>query len=256
MENIKANFHTHLYLCKHATGNTDDYVSLAVKKGYERIGISDHGYVPSFILEKTRRMTKEQYKDIYLKELREAKEKYKGQIEVFFGLEIEYCQELTELYDEYLTELDYLILGQHLFKKDGKYISVYYKKLSDQDIIDYTDQLVEGLKTKKFRILAHPEIFAHDNLEWTSLHEELSKRIITAAIESNTILELNVNGLRTNKYAQIIYPRMEFWKLVSETNALVMVNDDCHSLEHLGDEATIKGYELAKKLKLNLVSNI
>ena len=39
---IQTNYHTHTYLCRHATGTIDDYINRAIELGYTDIGISDH----------------------------------------------------------------------------------------------------------------------------------------------------------------------------------------------------------------------
>ena len=49
---IKDNFHTHIYLCKHATGNAEDYIKRAIELNYESIGISDHGPLTEYFLNK------------------------------------------------------------------------------------------------------------------------------------------------------------------------------------------------------------
>ena len=78
MMKIKDNFHTHIYLCKHATGNVEDYVKRAIELNYESIGISDHGPLTEYFLDKfvTRRMTIDEYKNIYLPEIITAKKKF------------------------------------------------------------------------------------------------------------------------------------------------------------------------------------
>ena len=71
---MKANYHTHLKLCGHAEGMSNDYVKVAVEEGFEIIGISDHGPIPrSFMSPKEytynwldRQMTYEDFLNIYL----------------------------------------------------------------------------------------------------------------------------------------------------------------------------------------------
>ena len=41
---IKANYHTHTFLCNHAEGHVEDYVKQAVAYGFEEIGMCDHGF--------------------------------------------------------------------------------------------------------------------------------------------------------------------------------------------------------------------
>ena len=49
---MKANYHTHLSLCGHAVGMSEDYVKVAIEAGYEELGMSDHGPIkPEFMTE-------------------------------------------------------------------------------------------------------------------------------------------------------------------------------------------------------------
>ena len=54
---LKANYHTHTYLCGHATGDVDDYVNEAIRLGFSELGMSDHAHTPEYF------MTKDEYYD-------------------------------------------------------------------------------------------------------------------------------------------------------------------------------------------------
>ncbi|HOA64173.1 MAG TPA: PHP domain-containing protein, partial [Bacilli bacterium] len=84
---ITSNYHTHTYLCRHAQGKPEDYIKRAIEVGYKEIGISDHGPIFSNSL---KRMSLDEFHQIYLKELNEAIEKYQYQITIYKGLEVEY----------------------------------------------------------------------------------------------------------------------------------------------------------------------
>ena len=73
---ILANYHTHMYLCRHAEGHVEDYVKKAVESGYEEIGISDHIVWPEDWKKElhARRMTTEEFHNVYLAEINECKE--------------------------------------------------------------------------------------------------------------------------------------------------------------------------------------
>ena len=61
---MKNNYHTHHYLCGHAIGNVEDYVLVAIKEGFNEIGISDHGPINATAFP---RMTKDEFYNVYLK---------------------------------------------------------------------------------------------------------------------------------------------------------------------------------------------
>ena len=271
---IQTNYHTHTYLCKHATGTIEDYVKRAIELGYTDIGISDHCPFTEE-LEKliySKRMNMDDFRNIYLPELEEVKNKYKGIINVHRAVEVEYFDEFKELYKELDELLDYMILGQHYFKYEGKYLSIY-SQLSLDMLEVYADTVVEALNTGYFKIFAHPDIFSWGYPFWDDECINVTKKIIDAAVKNNVILEINANGIRncekSHRYITIpsndrkkkdihnwAYPNMEFFKLCKDSNVLLMVNDDAHDPLHILDEDTLKAYELAEKLGLNLVNKL
>ena len=261
---IKDNFHTHIYLCKHAVGNTENYVKKAINLGYESIGISDHGPILEHYKEKfySRRMNFDEYYNIYLKEIEEAKKDFGEQINVLGAVEIEYYDDMLDIYHNTLKELDYLILGQHNIKLPNGTFKTVYQCNSTEHLELYTDSVIKGLNTGFFSILAHPDIFMMFYQKWDNSAILSAKKIIEASIKNNVLLELNANGIRkglittTEGLRTYKYPRIEFWRLVATyKNAKIIVSDDAHEVHHLKDEATIEAYKIANELKLNIEDN-
>ena len=259
---IKTNYHTHTYLCKHAEGTPSDHVNLAKSKGYVEIAITDHGPLIDEIYNRihTRRMNFEQYKDIYLPELEKAK-KIDG-ITVFTGLEIEFFDEMSFNYSEFLKDLDLLVLGQHYYHYQDIIFSVYDIK-DYGGMLAYADQLIKGIKSGFFKFVAHPDIYCWNYPIWDDNCIAIAKKIIQASIDQNMPLEINANGIRNSKrknhvssasdgHVSYSYPKYEFWKLAKEMNATVIINDDTHWFNTLQDEHTIEAYELAHELKLTI----
>ena len=75
------NYHTHMYLCRHATGTSEDYILKAIEEGYSEIGISDHGPYHDYLKRKlnSRRMTMNEFFNDYIPDLNRLKEQYKDQ---------------------------------------------------------------------------------------------------------------------------------------------------------------------------------
>ncbi len=249
-----ANYHTHTYLCGHAEGTVEDYVKKAIEENLKVIGISDHGPFCDDLNDIiTRRMNFDEYHLIYLKELEIAKQKYEKKIQVKKGLEIEYLKKMIPFYDHFLQDLDYLILGQHLVEEDNTVIDIY-RYMNSKMIGLYKESVLKGMASKKFKILAHPEIFNWAYPEWDELCQETSVAIISSAIENDVALELNANGMRRKRVINRqgeethLYPRLEFWRLVAKTNAKVIISDDAHYLCHLNDDVTRRAQHFARDL--------
>lgn len=266
---IKSNYHTHTFLCKHAIGDVDDYVKRAIRLGYHTIAITDHGPFPDFLQKRlhSRRMSAEQYDKMYLDQLGRAKKEHKKDICILSGVEIEYMDELAPFYERAKGELDFLILGQHYIKSMDEYVSIFDHPLTKEEVEIYVDTVTKAMDSKMFKIFAHPEIFSWDIKEWNEVCEYASKRIIASAIKNNVILEINVNGVRNSLYQNKViknkegvnfpYPRIEFWRLVEQTDALVMINDDAHAPNRICDEYTIMVYKsIIGNSKIKLINKI
>ena len=257
---MKTNYHTHHYLCGHAEGNAEDYVLEAIKHGFTEIGISDHGPINGIAFP---RMTKEEFYNIYIKDIDEAIEKYGEKIKIYKALEIEFIEDDFEHYKELLKSIDYLILGCHYYKglRDMSEYSLYIVNTHER-LECYTKLIENALDTKLFKILAHPDLFIHGYGELDSFGEECVKRIVDAVIRNDVLIEFNAGGIRSNKrfdeYGNPLYavPNDKFWKIVEKTNAKVIINSDCHRPEELNDSAFQKAHELARTYSLNVVNMI
>lgn len=262
MVKIKTNYHTHCLLCRHAQGMPHDYIEKAIELGLEDIGISDHGpIIPNW-----KRMNYEEFLNVYLKDIDYSIEKYSNKIKIYKGLEIEYYKGFDSFgyYNILLNKLDYLILGQHDLIIDKKIYDVFSNEMKKEHIKEYTDEVISALNTGYFKILAHPDVFMHRYTgNWDDELETMSRRIIEEAIKNNVYLELNVNGARRGYKKRIdgeirwSYPYLEFWKLVSEyKDAKIVLNSDCHKVEHLYDEMVEEVIEFSKMLNLKIVERI
>jgi len=259
---VKTNYHTHTYLCRHANGNPSDYVKKAIELGFEAIGISDHAPF-SELADRSIRMRPDEY-PLYLKELKESIDRYKDSIRIYKGLEIEYLPNKLEYYKQVLcNDLDYLALGQHYVpdpkSPDG------LKSIYDLDNIDqirsYTYTLTEAMDTGLFKFICHPDIMLFHVKDFDEDIVMESKKIIAKAIETKTPLEINANGIRmglrkTKEGLRYRYPRLEFWKLVSEMKPIVIVSADAHDPSLLYDEAMNEAYEFARQLGIEVEEDI
>ena len=253
---IKTNYHTHCYLCGHAQGLPIDYIILAIDHGYQEIGISDHG---PLLDNWTYRMNMNDFYQIYLQNIDEAIDKFADAITIYKGLELEYLEEYNQHYQNLLESLDYLILGQHIVQIDGEIFDIF-GDVDDQFLIAYKDAVIKAMKTKYFKILAHPDLYLFSYRRWNDLTEKIARDIIEAAIENNVFLEINCNGIRRGRIKNeqnetvYIYPRKEFWKIVSEYKAAkIMIGEDNHAFKHVDDYACQAARDFADDLGLKVI---
>ena len=94
---MKANYHTHTPLCRHAWGSEEEYVQKAIKEGLEILGFSDHA-PHIFAVENFNSPARMDISQIgqYFETLLNLREKYKDYIEILIGFETEYYPLLWE----------------------------------------------------------------------------------------------------------------------------------------------------------------
>ena len=110
---MKVNLHTHTTRCYHAWGTDEEYVQSAIQAGFDVLGFSDHTPFPYengyFNGDK---MEMDQLED-YISSVEHLREKYRGQIQIFLGLECESVPRFFPFLRELRSRLDYMILGNH-----------------------------------------------------------------------------------------------------------------------------------------------
>ena len=85
---MRVDLHNHTPLCNHAEGEMKEYIQKAIEVGTEYLGFSDHApmdFDPKY------RMKFEQMKE-YEQEVLENKSRYKEQITILLGYEVDYLQ--------------------------------------------------------------------------------------------------------------------------------------------------------------------
>ena len=232
-------FHIHTFRCKHA-GDEDDelYIRKAIELGAKSIVFTDHAPFPGNPF--GNRMDIEELPE-YINTLDILKGKYNKRIQVCIGLEIEYLPSFKEYYKELSDneKIDWLILGQHMYEYEpGVYSFSDTKEVKDQvEYIGLCEAMIEGMETRLFRVVAHPDRAFRRRKVWDDSMNELSRRLIETAIETGTVLEKNVSSLgRKHQYWE------EFWNLLEgilqedESKQAFWVNGlDAHSVAELDE---------------------
>lgn len=258
---MRTNFHTHTQRCRHAQGSEEDYIKEALAKGMSQLGFSDHAPYPD--VDFGRRMLYEELED-YLEEVERLREKYREEIVIRRGLEIEYLPRYRSYYEELLAKqkVEYLLMGEHFYiDTKGNRANTYEIASSTQEYIAYAETVAEGMRTGLFKAVAHPDLYMLNHFAWNEDCKRAADLIIETAIATDTILEYNANGLRwpQDSYPDGVrqpYPYEGFWKMVAEAPVRVMVGSDCHSPQALWDEAMEMSYRNLQELGIEPVREL
>lgn len=254
---MKANFHTHTELCRHAQGKPEDYAEEAVKKGLSLLAFTDHAPFPD--ADYGYRMMYNEL-DLYIEEVLKTREDYSSKLKVLNSVEIEYLPKYENLnyYNWLLSKknMDFLLLGQHFFETKNGNIQNITSLPQAELAVEYAESCRRAMKTGYFKIMAHPDLFCiNEQFSWNDFYEKASDIIIESALLTGTRLEYNANGLRRgikhypdgDRYQ---YPHENFWKKVQEAGISVIAGSDAHSPEVLWDSAMEGAVQNLKAMNL------
>ncbi len=256
---VNYNLHTHTYRCNHASGTDEEYVLKAIEKGIKVLGFSDHAPFKD-IHHYGMRMDYEEL-DGYIKSITSLKEKYKDQIEIHIGLEIEYDKKYLSYYRELLNNgIEYLILGQHCYYENGE-VRYWMKHIDDFDgVKKYCSSIVEAMKTGLFLYVCHPD-FSASNIKDPKILEYIGKVLGEASAKYDVPLEVNCGGILGNNYNSIIngtqcYPNHYTFSEISKYKAKIVIGMDAHSPEAILNIPSNFLKRFVDKHNLNLLKEI
>ena len=255
---IDANYHTHTFRCKHASGDIDDYCRAAVDCGLTTLGFSDHAPLPDDRWPQVR-MGMDELRG-YVDAIDSARSRF-PQLTLLKGLEAEYVPELASFYqDVFLGEfsMDYLVGGAHWYPHGGEWLSPYNTRPMDAMMLrSYSNYLIEGMQSGLFAFIAHPDLFAHAYHAWDEAAQSCSRAMLQTAADLKLPLEINGYGLRktpidTPTGRRPSYPWLPFWELAASCGTRVIVNSDAHRPEDV-NSMMAEALEIARRFGLQVV---
>lgn len=256
----KCNYHTHTYRCKHASQTDEDYVLEAIKAGYDVLGFADHtpwNYRTNYV--SRMRMDLTQLEE-YIYSIRTLKEKYKDQIKILVGLEVEYFPDymdwLLDIKKKY--NLDYLIFGNH-FDESDEYGAYFGTACRDDEMLKrYVASSLVGMKSGHFLYFAHPDLYMRYRRSFSDKAKEAAYAICKCAKECNIPLEYNLEGVQGKVFEKgtVGYPCLDFWKIAKEVGNDVIIGVDAHKPESLSSSCFEEAYALLKDLGLNIIDEM
>jgi histidinol-phosphatase (PHP family) len=261
------NFHTHTYLCKHATGIPADYIEEAKKNGCSGLGFSDHCPFPSILKDywPEVRMSPEQAFE-YTESIKEAA--ILSDFPIYIGFECEWDAQVKNWYIDELKGkfgAQYLVLGshwvtegsQHLYIPENPALKLFHK---------YTDQTIEAISSGIFSFLAHPDVCMAKNAIWNDDIASCLEAILDACIDNDVAVEINGYGLVKPKVIdkkgkeRYQYPVEQFWQMVKSKidqgkKVKVICNSDAHQPYQVIENAQ-KARAYAQKLGITPIDSI
>lgn len=251
----KFNLHTHTWRCGHASGEDYEYVENAIVAGFECLGFSEHIQYRADKGKYNRIDFEDYYK--YFSDLNQLKRQYEKRIKILCGLEAAYVPEAMRDIIDLKEYCDFILLGQH---QGGLNNRKYGLSCDDAELMCYTQEIVEGIGTGFYNILAHPDFFMCSRSEWNDKCEQNAYRICKAAKDYGIPLEINIKGSYSSVNTidgkkSVKYPYRKFWEIAADVGNEVLYGLDAHSPKEIFRTTEIVD-KIVENLNLNMIEDI
>ena len=229
---MRIDLHNHTTLCNHATGTIDEYIQRAIKLEVDIYGFSEHApmyFDPYYRLS---------FEDMnrYEQEVLIYKEKYKDDIQILLGYEVDYLKGYIDNRVVNNRDVDYLIGSVHFLDKWGfdnpEFIGEYKNRDIDDIWQEYFDAIEAMAKTGYFDIVGHLDLIKVFKYLPQKDIKVIAQKALKAIKEANMVIELNGAGLR--KPIKELYPSKELLEVAYELDIPITFSSDAHSVEQVG----------------------
>ncbi|MEA3383811.1 MAG: histidinol-phosphatase [Campylobacterota bacterium] len=239
---MRIDLHNHTTLCNHAVDTPDEYIQKAISLGIDIYGFSEHAPMKGF--EDGYRLTLDK-KEFYETMVLDLKERYKKDIKIVLGYEVDFIAGDYILDEISNANVDYLIGSVHYLDKWGfdnpEFIGEYKSRDIDKIWSEYFEAVKLMVETKKFNIVGHFDLIKVFKFLPKKDIKVLALDTLKAIKKSGMVLEINPAGLRKPIKEQ--YPSSSLLELAFELDIPITFSSDAHSVEQVGF-----GYEDVTKL--------
>jgi len=256
-------WHTHNEMCHHAVGSIEDYLRQAIKSRLQTIGLSDH--FPYEFLKNIERIPFEEYAitlpeiEGYLSTAEIFREKFKSNINVRIGFEVDFFKNQALALNKHLTKvknrLDYILGSIHILNfrdgrgawgfDDSRFRNDFEYYGSQQVYINYYKKLQKMIRSEDFDfdIVGHidlPKKFNDNPTKKEAVFDEVLKTLELIKARDLTV-EINTGGLR--KPCKEQYPSEKIIKEIYSLDIPILLGSDAHKPKDIG-------YKFKKILKI------
>ncbi|KAI8579317.1 hypothetical protein K450DRAFT_242660 [Umbelopsis ramanniana AG] len=240
--------------CHHATGQLEEVILSAIKKGFHTLGLTEHmprfsegDLYPEEIEAKCTPQSLQKTFEDYLVEARRLQQAYKSQINILVGCEIEF---ITIQYKQYIADLrqehgiDYVVGSLHhvhgipIDFSPELYATALEKHQGNlHDLFaSYFDEQYQMLQA------VHPEVVGHFDLirifrtePNAGINDEVWDKItrnVELVISYGGLFEINSRAWK--KGLKDAYPQRDVFKLIQDRGGKFTLSDDSHGPKDVG----------------------
>jgi histidinol-phosphatase (PHP family) len=233
--------HMHTPLCKHASGEPEEYAAVAEQRGLKGIIVTCHNPIPGGWAISVR-MEPEQL-DAYVALVGRARQTWEGRVDVRLGMESDFVPGM----EPWLRELHARHPFNHILGSVHPQVPEYSERFFRGDWFEYQklyfEHVAQAAETGLFDTMAHPDLIK--NLAPHEWHLERIwpdiLRTLDRVAEAGCAMELNTSGV--NKQLPEMNPSPSILEEMAKREIPVVIGADAHIPTRVGD-----GYEEAMDL--------
>ena len=236
----KQNLHIHTSYVD-GKDSPESIIKEALKLGYDSIGFSEHSFIKysNYPHQLTPKDT-----ELYVEEVRSLKEKYKNDIAVFCGLELDYYSQLdTTVFDYVIGSVHYLecASGIKTFDSGLEATKKYIREGFNGDGMRFAKKYFEtlcGFCTGRIDVVGHFDIISKNN-SLGNFFDASSREYLSYGFEAIHALKNKVKIFEVNSgaiargYSSAPYPSKEFLNEFKLCGYLPIITSDCHDKSFL-----------------------
>ena len=236
----KQNLHTHTTRCD-GIDTPEEMIRAAIAKGFHSLGFSGHS---SNKYSSYKHITHETTR-AYREEIYALKEKYRGEIDIFCGLEFEM------LCDDSKEDWEYMIGSTHYLKKDGEVFNIDVTAEQIKKIVNerfggdglalakcYYEHLSNLPQYGNFDFIGHFDLIAK-NIESVPIFDPESREYMSYATDAMDALKGKIDVFEVNTgaiargYRKTPYPMMNLLRELQNRGFSAVISSDCHDARYL-----------------------
>jgi len=228
-------YHLHTPLCNHAEGELEAYIGQAIKRGLKEICFLDHLTISE--TGKNLSMPPEQV-PFYFQAVRQAGEKYKYQIEVKVGLEVDFNPDHAAQVEDIAGAHEFDVIGSSLHFFDEvdvvRHKGSWNRGEGDTDEIyaRYYDRIQEMLAYDYFDVICHFDLIKKSDRRPSTSPEKAVDNILLTMKKKSIAMEINTSGY--NHKTKALYPSLEIIDQCVELGIGFTLGSDAHRPEEVG----------------------
>jgi len=253
--------HIHTKLCRHASGEMEEYILAAIRQNLDGIIFLEHMEEGISCAERTW-LTEEDF-DNYFSEGNRLQEKYNGRLSIGLGVECGYNPDCSQALTSRLEKRNWDEVGIscHFIKPDGcqEHLNLFSKKKHSLEKVKkfdsellfniYFDTLLEAVTSLPGTKLCHLDgaLRFLPGIRLTNNLFEKIQKLLLAVKQRGMTLEINSSGIPIRGEQ---FPTRTILEMAVSENIPLVLGSDAHKPEEVG-----RHFDQMKKLIDTLMSN-